>query len=244
MYADSEEMTRFAAIHPARQHRQELLAIWRALRRYQPQWVRTKDGRKRRENPRFVFEIQALPKTDLTGFYLWACERGWAPGKVPVLKCPKVVPDTTLAWRYSQEWVNGKMLNERVEEPLHRRPGSIPDKLWVVDYEVKFLTVQAVARRSCSAVPILNYTKERVQAYRRNSKRHQTRLHAFGESKTLRAWVDDPRCVVGLSTLAKRIKAGMEPELALVTPARSCVFAPHSLAGEPQAKPEEASGAR
>lgn len=244
MYADCEEMARLAAIHPARQHRAELLAIWRALRRYQPQWVKTQDGRIRRENPRFIFEIQALPKNDLTGFYLWVTDRGWAPGKVPVLECPNVVPDTTLAWRYSQEWVNGKMLNERVEEPLHRLSGSVPDEHWVVDYHVKFLTVQAVARRSRHDVPLVNYTKERVQAYRRNSKRHRARLEAFGESKTMRAWVDDQRCVVGLSTLAKRIRAGMEPELALVTPARSSVSAPHALAGEPQAKPEEASEAR
>lgn len=243
MYADSDEMVRLAAIHPARQHRSELLAIWRALRRYQPQWVKTKDGRRRRERPRFIFEIQSLPKTDLTGFYLWVSERGWAPGKVPVLGCPMVVPDTTLAWRYSQEWVNGKMLNERVEEPLHRPSGSVPDEHWVVDYDVKFLTVQAVARRSRHDVPLLNYTKERVQAYRRNGKRHTARLHAFGESKTLRAWVEDARCVVGLSTLGKRIKAGMEPELALVTPPRGSVPAPLSLAGEPQAKPEEASEA-
>lgn len=244
MYADSDEMARLAAIHPARHHRAELLAIWRALRRYQPQWVRTKDGRKRRENPRFIFEIQALSKTDLTGFYLWACERGWAPGKVPVLISPRVLPDTSLAWRYEESWEGGKLRVERVEQPLHREAGSVREDLWIVDYTVRFLTVQAVARRSRHDVPLLNYTKERVQTYRRNSKRHAARLHAFGESKTLRAWVEDTRCVVGLSTLGKRIRAGMEPELALVTPARSSASAPPSLAGEPQAKPEEASAAR
>jgi hypothetical protein len=243
MYADCEEMARLSAIHPARQHRAELLTIWRALRRFQPQWVKTRDGRKRRENPRFIREVQNLAKNDLTGFYIWVREQGWTPGKVPVLECPKVVPDTILAWRYSQEWVNGRMLNERVEEPLYRQAGSVPDEHWVVDYDVKFLTVQAVARRSRQDAPLLNYTKERVRAYRRNSRRHQARLDAFGESKTLRAWVEDPRCVVGLSTLGKRIKAGMEPELALVTPPRGFVLAPLSLAGEPQAKPREASEA-
>jgi len=244
MYADSDEMARLAAIHPARHHRAELLAIWRALRRYQPQWVRTKDGRKRRENPRFIIEIQALAKNDLTAFYLWACERGWAPGKVPVLSSPRVVPDTALAWRYEESWEDGTLRINRVEQPIHREADSVREDLWILDYDVRFLTVQAVARRSRHVVPMLNYTKERVQAYRRNSRRHQARVDAFGESKTLRAWVDDPRCVVGLSTLAKRIRAGTEPELALLTPARNSVSAPHSLAGEPQAKPEEASEAR
>lgn len=244
MFADSDEMVRLAAIHPARRHCAELLAIWRALRRYQPQWVKSKDGRKRREHPRFIFEIQALAKNDLTGFYLWASERSWAPGKVPVLSRPRVVPDTALAWRYEESWEDGTLRVDRVEQPLHREAGSVREDLWIVDYDVRFLTVQAVARRSRHDVPLLNYTKERVQAYRRNSMRHQSRVEAFGESKTLRAWVDDPRCVVVLSTLGKRIKVGMEPELAIVTPPLNSVSAPLSLAGEPQAKPEEASEAR
>lgn len=46
------------------------------------------------------------------------------------------------------------------------------------------------------------------------------RYEAFGESKTIRQWVDDPRCSVGYQGLYRRLKNGMPPEQAIATPAQ------------------------
>lgn len=47
-------------------------------------------------------------------------------------------------------------------------------------------------------------------------------LEAFGETKLFKHWVDDPRCVVGESTLRSRLKSGWLPELAIEKPAKNC----------------------
>ncbi len=43
-------------------------------------------------------------------------------------------------------------------------------------------------------------------------------LTAFGETRTLSAWADDPRCAVTLSTLVRRLDRGMAPEAAIAAP--------------------------
>ena len=45
-------------------------------------------------------------------------------------------------------------------------------------------------------------------------------LVAFGEAKTIAAWLEDPRCVVCKGTIRSRLRAGMDVEVALTTPAR------------------------
>jgi hypothetical protein len=47
------------------------------------------------------------------------------------------------------------------------------------------------------------------------------RYEAFGESKTMREWANDPRCSVRFSTLAERIRVGWSFEKAIATPPRS-----------------------
>ena len=52
------------------------------------------------------------------------------------------------------------------------------------------------------------------QAMNRRNTIYET-LTAFGETKTLREWSEDKRCVVGSTTLAYRNGAGWEPERAI-----------------------------
>ena len=42
---------------------------------------------------------------------------------------------------------------------------------------------------------------------------------AFGETKTLREWAKDPRCLISSRTLRYRLEKGWEPVLSLTTPA-------------------------
>jgi hypothetical protein len=52
-----------------------------------------------------------------------------------------------------------------------------------------------------------------------NNKRSNTRLSAFGESKTYAEWMDDPRCAVKYTTLVMRISTyGYDPERAISEP--------------------------
>lgn len=53
------------------------------------------------------------------------------------------------------------------------------------------------------------------QAKNRTSRREVT---AFGETKSIQEWVDDPRCVVGRITFHCRLRSGWCPETALSTP--------------------------
>lgn len=48
--------------------------------------------------------------------------------------------------------------------------------------------------------------------------RRNTVLTAFGERKTMVEWAEDARCQVGYSTLRERIKVGVRPEVAILTP--------------------------
>jgi hypothetical protein len=48
-------------------------------------------------------------------------------------------------------------------------------------------------------------------------------VSAFGESKTIGQWIEDPRCVVGLVTLTSRIYRLMEHERAITTPLMTVV---------------------
>lgn len=45
-----------------------------------------------------------------------------------------------------------------------------------------------------------------------------TLFTAFGETKSLRQWVDDPRCVIGSTALRKRLETGIPFETALTNP--------------------------
>lgn len=50
------------------------------------------------------------------------------------------------------------------------------------------------------------------------NKRHKRLVVAFGESKMLSEWAEDPRCCVGMKTLKSRLAYGHSAESALVTP--------------------------
>ena len=60
----------------------------------------------------------------------------------------------------------------------------------------------------------------RVVTRRENArnKSNNTNLTAFGDTKCLTDWVDDPRCSVTLSTVAHRIHIGWDVEFAISTP--------------------------
>ena len=55
---------------------------------------------------------------------------------------------------------------------------------------------------------------------------------AFGESKSLREWLEDERCVVPFETLKHRIKKGWEPEFAMTSPPAVRSLAPIQAFGE------------
>jgi hypothetical protein len=54
----------------------------------------------------------------------------------------------------------------------------------------------------------------------RNRKRALLTFTAFGETKAVVKWVEDPRCLVGNDLLRKRLGAGWPPEMAIITPSQ------------------------
>lgn len=56
------------------------------------------------------------------------------------------------------------------------------------------------------------WVSAQVNSRNRRNTRHMT---AFGETKALGAWMEDPRCQVKYATLWERLKRGVDPELAL-----------------------------
>jgi DNA-binding CsgD family transcriptional regulator len=54
--------------------------------------------------------------------------------------------------------------------------------------------------------------------YARGPRAPRVPITAFGETKGLNAWADDPRCVVPRTTLRERLRAGMDPETAITLP--------------------------
>jgi hypothetical protein len=62
----------------------------------------------------------------------------------------------------------------------------------------------------------------------------ERRYEAFGQSKTLRDWAQDPCCAVGITALAARLHKGMPIEKALTLPARVGIgrSSIYSLSGE------------
>jgi hypothetical protein len=54
------------------------------------------------------------------------------------------------------------------------------------------------------------------------NKRNSVKLTAFGETKCLREWSRDSRCVVSRTTLRKRDELGWHTEAAMETPCRPC----------------------
>lgn len=51
-----------------------------------------------------------------------------------------------------------------------------------------------------------------------NNRRVNVFLTAFGETKTMKQWVEDPRCTVNYTSLAKRLKKGATAEEAIESP--------------------------
>ncbi len=52
-------------------------------------------------------------------------------------------------------------------------------------------------------------------------RRNNIMVEAFGETKTLWRWGDDPRCAASRATLIRRIQRGWTGEAALLTPAKT-----------------------
>ena len=67
------------------------------------------------------------------------------------------------------------------------------------------------------------YSKDNVkwstQKEQQNNKRSNRILIAFGESKNMKQWSEDPRCLLNYWTLRGRIEAGWDIEEAITTPA-------------------------
>lgn len=194
-------------------YRRELIAIWRALRRFSSVNINFGGTKEPRDNPRYILDVQSFKFVD--DFAVWARERGWKPGYVPILKNPSLVPNTQLEFTHDRFWENGNPIIEKNVEPVHRRAGTVPEYLWVTNYDVRFISVQALHRRKKLPPDLPNYSLQRLRRYRNNSNRHKQGTTIFEETKSLRQWAQDPRCSVSLSTLTKRIKNGIDPEVAL-----------------------------
>lgn len=52
--------------------------------------------------------------------------------------------------------------------------------------------------------------------------RHSRMIIAFGETRCLEAWAEDPRCTIHKASLAGRLNRGWDPERAISTPSRGC----------------------
>lgn len=66
-----------------------------------------------------------------------------------------------------------------------------------------------------------DYTPENCHWMPRHNNRNKTNsrmITAFGETKEMTAWVEDPRCAVGYSALKKRLNRGIVPEKAMSEP--------------------------
>lgn len=218
-YQTLEERLRYRDHYVPQAHRDELYAIWRSLRKFQTQ-MEAASGvkykvkvRVKRTNPRYISDIQNIKLLD--DFYRWARNRNWRPGTVPIYTNKTLIPDTALSFKTSSTWEKGKLVFNRTVQPIHRPPGAVPQWQWVADYEVTFITVQALHRRKQVPVEMPAYSRQRLAEYRRKSKKLTSKLLAFGETKSLRSWSADPRCSVSLSTLARRIAKGVPAEKAM-----------------------------
>jgi hypothetical protein len=56
-----------------------------------------------------------------------------------------------------------------------------------------------------------------TQAKNNLNRRNSTSVNAFGESKTVKEWSNDARCVVSYKTLEARLRYGHDPEKAIAT---------------------------
>lgn len=212
-YQTLEERLRYRDHYVPQAHREELYAIWRSLRKFQTQMVKQGNIKLRRINPRYISDIQNIKLLD--DFYAWARKRNWRPGTVPIYIRKTLIPDTALSFTSTAVWEKGKLVLTRTVSPIHRPPGTVPQWQWVADYELTFITVQALHRRKVTPSELPAYSRQRLAEYRKQSKKVTNKLLAFGESKSLRSWSTDPRCNVSLSTLARRIAKGVPAEKAM-----------------------------
>ena len=69
-----------------------------------------------------------------------------------------------------------------------------------------------------------NYTPENcrwvIMEVSCNNQRSNVMITAFGETKTIQGWVDDPRCGMSHAGLTKRLQNGNNPERAITMPSQ------------------------
>ncbi len=219
MFITHEKRRELMGFHIPETLRRELIGLWHCLRRFPSQRVRVGKRKRRRENPRYIFEIQHIK--DISEFKAWAESRNWKPGYVPVLENPRIVRNTALEHRTDVSWMDRGMTFERTLQPIHRPAGTVDSDFWVTDFDVRFISIRALHRRKKIPDNLPNLSRERLSRYRRNSKRQTSGICAFGENKSARQWSLDKRCVVTATTVTRRIKKGMDAEIALTMPAMS-----------------------
>jgi len=212
-YQTTEQRLRYTDHYVPQAHRDELYAIWRSLRKFQTQMVSEGGIKNKRINPRYISDIQSIKLLD--DFYRWARKRNWRPGTVPIYTHKTLIPDSALSFKITSTWEKGKFVFTRTTQPILRPPGTVPQWQWVADYEVTFITVQALHRRKVTPSELPAYSRQRLAEYRKQSKKVTSKLFAFGETKSLRTWSADPRCSVSRSTLARRIAKGVPAEKAM-----------------------------
>lgn len=90
---------------------------------------------------------------------------------------------------------------------------------WAIDSWSPGLTIDRINNNGDYSPENCRWASRKTQS--RNTRRN-VMATAFGETKCISEWADDPRCVVKQATLYFRIvRYGVEPELALTYPAKT-----------------------
>lgn len=165
--------------------------------------------------------VRVAPEWDrFEPYFEWAVRAGWKPG----LCLLRVDRDGD----YSPQ--NCRFAPKQALVPL-RRPPARPKQPWVLITAfgvTKGLTAWTRDRRCQVTAPTLRdrlrggmHPEDALSTPPQNAGKsgQGTRLlTAFGETKTLVQWLEDPRCRISATGLELRIRRGMPVEAALTTP--------------------------
>jgi hypothetical protein len=163
-----------------------------------------------------VLKITRFKNSQFRDFLRWSLQNGYEKGKVLMPRPPISYPN--------MRYVPPHEFNEVTEaerQAISRCalygfftapcPGET-----LFYFDEFFWTSVAGAKRSAMGIGALNARGREVAKSRR--KTEVMKLKAFGKSKTVARWAQDPRARASDKTIRKRIKAGWAPEEAITTP--------------------------
>lgn len=189
-----------------REEFEHLRQTWKSLTRLQAETI---------ENPRFMERFVG----NLEAFANWSRVNGFGLDKELELFDPKLIEGTRLEFSWSGQVLNGKFQNGKRKLILHRIEDA-PDGVdirpehWVTDYESRWVSQDALVRRS-KAPLLTSYGMKRLR-----QRRKPKEITAFGATHTIKKWTQDDRCRVSDKVIVQRLKDGFTSEEAISTPPR------------------------